>query len=323
MRLWHRLAFAPWHVQLVVTRRCNLSCTYCNEFDEVSDPVPVTELKARLDKLAELGVFAIEFTGGEPLMHPDLCELIAYAKRLGFVRRSMITNAYKLNAERVRALNDAGLTHMQISLDGVEPNDVTVKVLRPLKPKLEVIKAHRRFSVTLSAVIGAAPAAEVLEVVQYARDNGFKPRVLLLHSQDGQIRITPEEMKVYADLQRKLGWRWREAHDYRSHLAQGRPAPFKCRAGSRYLYVDEFGIVRWCASTREIFGKPLSSYRYEDLVEQFYVEKPCNDRCTLGCVRSDSAVDEWRAQPDRWNKPRDGRTHLPIAPASAVSENRS
>src|SRR5262249_51004944 len=80
-----RLMYSPFLVQLVVTRRCNLSCTYCNEFDEVSDPVPTDELKRRIDKIRELGAWALELTGGEPMMHPEIYELVRYAKSLGFM----------------------------------------------------------------------------------------------------------------------------------------------------------------------------------------------------------------------------------------------
>jgi MoaA/NifB/PqqE/SkfB family radical SAM enzyme len=208
----------------------------------------------------------------------------------------MITNAYLLNADKVKALNDAGLTHMQISLDGVQTNDVTVKVLRPLRPKLAAVAAHARFKVTLSAVIGAAPSEEVLEIVDFAEQNGFRPRVLLLHDAAGQIHLTDEQLALFRSVQERLGQRFEEAHDYRGKLMSGKSAPFRCRAGARYLYVDEFGDVVWCSQTRNLFRKPLLQYATSDLVEQFRTRKPCSETCTVGCVRNDSKVDEWRAQ---------------------------
>src|SRR5262250_1440871 len=64
-----RLLYSPFLVQLVVTRRCNLSCTYCNEFDDYSDAVPTEDLKRRMRQIKQLGAWAVEFTGGEPMMH--------------------------------------------------------------------------------------------------------------------------------------------------------------------------------------------------------------------------------------------------------------
>jgi hypothetical protein len=73
-------------------------------------------------------------------------------------------------------------------------------------------------------------------------------------------------------------------------------APFKCRAGSRYLYVDEDGMVSWCSQTRDFFRKDLMEYGFEDLKREFYSYKSCQDKCTLGCVRAASSVDGWRRQ---------------------------
>lgn len=304
-----RVRYGPFHAQLVVIRRCNLSCGYCNEFDATSDPIPLDVLKRRVDKLAELGTLAIEFTGGEPLMHPDLFELIAYATRKGFVQRKMITNAYLLSPDKVKALNRAGLTHMQISLDGAEPNDVTVKVLRPLKKKLGHVREHADFIVTLSAVIGAAPPDEVREVIEFAEKNDFRRRVLLIHDGDGQFKLSAEEHQLYKEVEQKLGARWRQAGNYRSKLLEEGRAPFKCRAGSRYLYIDEFGQVRWCSQTREWWGKDLMEYGPDDLREQFYTKKSCNEQCTVGCVRNNSKLDEWRRQ---HIEPRSQSRRLPV-----------
>jgi hypothetical protein len=74
-------------------------------------------------------------------------------------------------------------------------------------------------------------------------------------------------------------------------------APFKCRSGSRYLYVDEFGSVHWCYQARKAFSKDLLAYTYADLREQFDTPKNCNTHCTIGCARTASATDEWRSQP--------------------------
>jgi MoaA/NifB/PqqE/SkfB family radical SAM enzyme len=311
-----RVRYAPLHAQLVVTRRCNLSCGYCSEYDDHSDPVAYELLRERIDKLAELGTLSLELTGGEPLMQPRLFDLIAYATqhRHRFFQRKMITNAYLLNADKVKRLNDAGLTHMQISLDGVQTNDVTVKVLRPLRPKLAAVAAHARFKVTLSAVIGAAPSDEVVEIVDFAEQHGFRPRVLLLHDADGQIRLTSDQLALFRNVQQRLGQRFEEAHDYRGRLMNGRPAPFRCRAGARYLYVDELGDVVWCSQTRNLFRKALLQYGPADLAEQFHTRKPCSETCTVGCVRNDSKLDEWRSQDLPYRAP----TRLPvIQPGSA------
>jgi len=293
---WSRYLFAPFHAQLVVTRRCNLACTYCNEFDDHSPPVPYDELCRRIDKIHALGTWAVEFTGGEPVEHPQLVDLVRYAKAKGFYKVQLISNAYKWNEALVHALNDAGLDDLQVSVDGVTPNDVTIKVLKPLRKKLEVIAAHAKFRVTLNAVIGSAPPGEAIEALAFAREQGFKPRVNLVHGEDGQLRLSPEQLEEFRAIKRTLGRRFKESADYRTRLMESGSAPFKCRAGSRYLYIDEHGMVRWCSQTRDYWGAPLETYSPADLKQQFRTRKSCSDACTIGCVRTASAPDAWRSQ---------------------------
>ena len=288
--------YAPFLAQLVVTRRCNLTCGYCNEYDSFSQPVPASVLEQRLCNLKRLGTLTVEFTGGEPLLHPKISDLIAIAKRMGFMRVMMISNAFRLSQAQIQAFNDAGLDHMQISVDGVTPNAVTIKVLKSLRARLRLLSKEAKFKVTISAVIGSAADEEALEVVHFARSLGFKPRVLLIHGPDGQLALSPKQLSFFHQVQKAIGDNASEAGDYRTRLAEGKKAPFKCRAGSRYLYIDETGLVSWCSQTRDQFAKALNEYSVQDLREQFHTAKSCNTHCTVGCVRTNSKVDEWRPQ---------------------------
>jgi len=297
LSLVQRLQYSPFFTQLVVIRKCNLACTYCNEFDKTSDPVPLEILKERLRKLKDLGAFSVCFTGGETMLHPDLPELIRYARHdLRFFKTVMITNGFYLTPDSIAKLNTAGLQAMQISIDGVKPNDVTIKVLDSLRKRLQHLKDHAEFDVVVSGVVGACPPEEAFEVISHAKSLGFRPRVLLVHDHSGQIKLNEEELKVFRRIKQMIPRHLYELSDYRMKLIENGQAPFKCRAGSRYLYIDEDGIVTWCSQTRDAFRKPLLDYTFADLKEQFYTYKSCQDRCTLGCVRSSSAYDEWRGQ---------------------------
>jgi MoaA/NifB/PqqE/SkfB family radical SAM enzyme len=298
------LRFSPFLAQLVVIRRCNLSCGYCNEFDETSPPVPVDVLRARIDRLKELGTFSLELTGGEPMLHPDIFDLIAHARKRDFYKVMMISNAYLLSEKKVKLLNEAGLMEMQVSVDGVLPNDVTVKVLKPMLPKLRMLAKTAKFKVVLSGVLGACKPEEALAVIQTAKELGFRPRVLVLHDGTGQMQLSVEERLVLSQVRREMGGRFKEAHDYRDRILNEGTAPFKCRAGSRYLYVDEHGDIAWCSQTRGVFKKALLDYSPDDLRAQFYTKKSCADACTIGCVRTQSAYDEWRQQPNDFLGPK-------------------
>src|SRR5438445_2714343 len=149
-----RLRYSPFLTQIVVIRRCNLSCGYCSEYDKSSEPVPAQLLEVRFRKLKELGAFGISLTGGEPTMHPELPRLIRTCRQLGFFRTGMISNGFFLRPELIEALNEAGLQEMQISIDGVQANDTTQKVLANLKKRLEWLREYARFRVIVSGVLG-------------------------------------------------------------------------------------------------------------------------------------------------------------------------
>ena len=292
-----RLGYSPFLAHLVIIRRCNLSCGYCSEYDKVSDPIPVEALEKRLRKLRSLGTFGISLTGGEPTLHPSLPQLIRKCRELGFFRTGMISNGFLLRPDLIEALNEAGLQEMQISIDGVEANDTTQKVLANLKKRLRWLREYARFRVIVSGVLGACPAGDAEEVLAFAKQMGFIPRVLLLHDSNGQLKPSNGEVKTFEKIVRQLPKTLVDFSNYRKRLVRNGSAPFKCRAGSRYLYVDEYGKVNWCSQTRDIWSKDLMSYTPGDLRDQFYQYKSCHATCTLGCARSTSQLDNWRAQP--------------------------
>jgi len=261
-------------------------------------PVPTADLLARIDRLADLGAFGLELTGGEPLLHPDLVALLDHGRRTGrFRMRGLISNGFLLTEERIEAFNRAGLTDLQVSVDGVVPREETQKVLARLEDRLRLLARRARFRVVLSAVVsGGAPLEEVREVIGFARAQGFRPRFLLLHDAHGNFARSPEELSAFRAAQRMVGRHVKDWIDYRSRLLERGTAPFKCRAGSRYLYVNEHGEALWCAHTRERFAKPLADYTLADLRTQFHTPKRCAPRCTLGCARSCSSLDGLRPQ---------------------------
>src|SRR5260370_34188720 len=292
-----RLRFTACVAQMVIIGRCNLACGYCSEYDQVGETIPFGILEELLHKLKNLGTFGISLTGGEPQLHHELPRLIRKCRELRFFRTGMISNGLLLRPELIKELNDAGLQEMQISIDGVHPNETTQKVLVNLKKRLQALRDHARFRVVVSGVLGACPPQEAEEVLSFAKQMGFVQRVLLVHDSAGQLKLDPEEIKVFAKIVAELPKTMVDFSDYRKRLVRNGSAPFKCRAGSRYLYVDEFGKVNRCSQTRHVWSKNLMDYTVADLREQFYAYKPCHARCTLGCARSSSQIDNWRAQP--------------------------
>src|ERR1700676_3089886 len=179
----------PFLVHIIPMRRCNLDCLYCNEFDAVSDPVPLDEMKRRLDLLADMGASIITISGGEPLLHPDLDEVIRHIRRRGMIA-GMITNGFFLNRERIERLNDAGLEHLQISIDNTVPDEVSKKSLKTLDGRLELLAQHAVFQVNINSVLGSGVKnpRDALQIAHRAVDLGFTSTVGIIHDNNGQLK---------------------------------------------------------------------------------------------------------------------------------------
>src|SRR5437762_3404875 len=176
----------PVMAHIVPMRRCNLSCAYCNEYDDFSKPVPVETMYGRIDRLAELGTTIVTISGGEPLLHPELDLIISRIRQHGIIA-GMITNGYLLTAERIHGLNKAGLDHLQISIDNVKPDDISKKSLKVLDKKLQLLSQHAVFHVNINSVVGGGihdprrpPAISDREGLCHALDY-FVPSPDLLH----------------------------------------------------------------------------------------------------------------------------------------------
>jgi len=290
----------PLLVQLVVTRRCNLACGYCHEYDDVSPPVNAELLERRIDHAWRLGTLVLTLTGGEPLLHPKLDTLIARVVSHGMVC-TLISNGYALTKEWVRRLNEAGLSFLQMSVDNIEPNEWSQKSWVNVRKKLELLKESAQFGVNVNAVLGSSTLEQTREVVRSVRDIGFYMTGGLMHDENGQIRpglLRDELVSTYDEMQRQSNKSMfhRAGEGWEDDMLRDGSSPFKCRAGARYLYVDEFGLVSYCSQRRGSPGIDILEYTPEHCEREFYTPKGCEAQCTIGCARRASAFDEWRKQ---------------------------
>src|SRR3954466_2066258 len=237
----------PVMAHIIPMRRCNLSCTYCNEYDEVSKPVPIETMKARIDDLARLGTTIVTISGGEPLLHPELDDLIRHMRNRNIIT-GMITNGYLLTAERIQRLNRAGLDHMQISIDNVMPDDVSKKSLKVLDKKLQLLSEHANFHVNINSVLGGGIHSphDALTVSKRALELGFTSTIGIIHDGSGQLKpLQPEERDVYRRMKSFEKKNYSRFNHFQDAIADGKPNNWRCRAGSRYLYICEDGLVHY------------------------------------------------------------------------------
>ncbi len=282
---------------LIPIRRCNLSCAYCNEYDDYSPPVPIDTLRRRVDLLRGLGVEIVTISGGEPLLHPELDEVIRHIRRRGMIA-GLITNGFLLTAERIRQLNRAGLDHLQISIDNVTPDEVSKKSLKTLDKKLRLLAEYAEFHVNINSVVGGGirNPADALVIGRRAVELGFTSTVGIIHDGGGQLRPLNEiERQVYLEMKKLEKRSYAQINYFQDDIAHGRPSRWRCRAGARYLYICEDGLVHYCSQQRGYPAKPLEQYTIEDIRREFVTEKGCAPYCTVSCVHQISYIDFWRA----------------------------
>jgi MoaA/NifB/PqqE/SkfB family radical SAM enzyme len=294
----------PLLVQIIPIRRCNIDCGYCNEYDRLSPPVPTEVMKRRIDQLAALGSSVVAFSGGEPMLHPDLNELIRHIRRRGMLA-GLITNGYFLVPKRILELNDAGLDFLQISIDNVEPDEVSKKSLRLLDRKLQDLKRFATFDININSVVGGGikNPEDARTINNRARQLGFSTSIGIIHDGSGRLKpLGPSERKVYDEVSAAIsGPRqvfknlYSGIHSFQDNLADGRPNDWRCRAGARYLYVCEDGLVHYCSQQRGYPAVPLETYSVDDIRREFGTPKACAPYCTVGCVHRVSTMDFWRS----------------------------
>ncbi len=303
----------PFLVHIIPMRRCNLDCGYCNEYDDVSNPVPLEEMKKRLDHLADMGTSIITISGGEPLMHPELDEVIRHIRKCGMIA-GLITNGFFLNKERIQRLNDAGLEHLQISIDNAAPDEVSKKSLKSLDGRLEMLSEWAEFQVNINSVLGSGVknSEDALKIAHRALELGFTSTVGIIHDNGGQLKpLGQRDQEIFEEIM-TLGKRsFSRFNQFQHNVAKGKEHDWKCRAGSRYLYICENGLVHWCSQQRGYPGIPLEDYTAEMRQREFLTHKSCAPMCTVSCVQQVGILDNWRGP--QTGKPREvgsGRSEL-------------
>ena len=281
---------------IIPVRRCNLACTYCNEYDDFSAPVPTDEMLRRIDRLAYLKTAIVTISGGEPLLHPEIETIIRRIRHHGMIA-GLITNGYLLTPKKIGALNEAGLEHLQISIDNIQPDEVSMKSLKVLDKKLEYLADGAEFAVNINSVIGGGirnpEDAEV--ITKRALELGFSNSLGIIHDGTGAVKpLNRREERVYREIKSYGKQSYARFYWFQENLARGKPNDWRCRAGARYLYICEDGFVHYCSQQRGYPGIPLEKYTFDDIQREYSTKKACAPNCTVGCVQKISVIDHWR-----------------------------
>src|SRR4029078_10288633 len=106
--------------------------------------------------------------------------------------------------------------------------------------------------------------------------------------------LSDEECSVYLETKKLGRASYGKMNFFQDNIAHGKENQWRCRAGARYLYICEEGLVHYCPQQRGYPGKPLAEYTVEDIRREFQTEKGCAPYCTVPCVHQGASFDAWR-----------------------------
>ena len=153
------------------------------------------------------------------------------------------------------------------------------------------------FKVNINSVIGGGVKhpTDALEIGRRAVELGFSSSVGVIHDGLGTLKpLAGMEREVYFKMKKLAKKGYTRVNGFQRNLVDGKPNDWRCRAGARYLYVCEDGLVHYCSQQRGYPGIPLAEYTREDMKREYLTRKACADYCTVACVNQVGAFDNWR-----------------------------
>jgi len=205
-------------------------------------------------------------------------------------------------AQRIEHLNRAGLDHLQISIDNVQPDEVSKKSLKVLDRKLQMLSRYAIFQVNINSVLGSPVQHpdDALTVARRALELGFTSTVGILHDHDGQLQpLGDHQQDLFVEIMQMGKRSYARFNQFQRNISQGIANGWRCRAGSRYLYICEDGLVHYCSQQRGFPAIPLEKYTPTHLVHEYHTEKSCAPHCTVSCVQQVAMLDNWRSPQTR------------------------
>jgi cyclic pyranopterin phosphate synthase len=212
-------------LRLSLTARCNLACPYClPDGQEPPGLLSTTERLALIAALQPLGLQTLRLTGGEPLLHPHLEELIRGGRALGVEEMALTSNGTLLSAERARLLRNAGLSRLTLSLDGTTGAVVArmagladadagqhalAKVLAAIEHAKRAGFSAARGELKLNAVIQrGANDDQLVPLAALARQHGVELRLIEFMDVGSRNGWQPEAVVPAAEMVQRIDRHW-------------------------------------------------------------------------------------------------------------------
>lgn len=198
---------APLTINWAINNSCNFACRHCYSRNDTHDELNSEVLFTCLEKVAKAGVLSINFGGGEPLLHPQLLEIAAFASGLG-LRVSMNSNGWLIDQQMALSLKNAGFSKVGISIDSHLPEvHDGFRGVPGSHARAAAALAHLTaagISTSISTVICRINNDTIEELVAFAlaqhagqlNFHNFKCSGLGLANKD-ELDLSPEEWKLF------------------------------------------------------------------------------------------------------------------------------
>jgi hypothetical protein len=162
--------------------------------------------------------------------------------------------------------------------------------LKVLDKKLQWLAKYAEFQVNINSVIETCVGhpEDAARVARRAGELGLVTTVGIIHDGGGQLRpLSEQQQQVYQEIVSvvtKSFSTFAYYNQFQKNLVRGLSNDWHCRAGSRYLYICENGLVHYCSQQRGFPGIPLEQYGAEHMEREYRTVKPCAPYCTVSCV---------------------------------------
>jgi MoaA/NifB/PqqE/SkfB family radical SAM enzyme len=316
----------PYHVQWMITRKCNYRCKGCNVWREQdAKELSTEEIKKGLDILKELDVIEIVISGGNPLLREDIKEIIDYASR------SFITTVYdngSMAAEKIDALRNADF--VAISIDSLDPskNDLIKGVKGSWKKAVQAVdRLHEEgINVSVTPTISQFNLYEIIDLTRHFLQKGI-PLWYCLYSYDAlgessqlfkigkkndMFSISDEKAMVklcdsLIDMQRKnsnILMTTKILEAVKNLYSEGRRT-WKCQALQSFFVVDHLGRVAGChlhKPAASIFNLPKvwNSEEFNALRKIYSECTKCTYLCYIFYSLHGSIIGNLQLAQERW-----------------------
>jgi MoaA/NifB/PqqE/SkfB family radical SAM enzyme len=252
----------PSHAQIAITHACPQHCDFCYNRERTGTPLATADILQAIDTLADMGVFWLGLTGGEPLLNPDILEIVAHAAKRCAVK--LFTTGCTLTPARAAELKRAGVFSVCVSIDDwrEDVHDRGRNYPGAFQTALQALRMFQDAGLDTGAscvlskeLITSGAIRELLAFLEGLGVNEawlseVKPSSPAFW--DERVLVGETERQALRELQDRYNRSGPLTINYLGHFESG--AHFGCNAGHKMIYIDAFGEVSPCVFTPITFG---------------------------------------------------------------------